>query len=507
MLSRKTVTDLRHRNRLRNQFRLSGVGQRRLPGLRASATKILFILISIQVGLSQAQAQILQLPTPVGDPLAFAMDSDPLLAIERETAAAADFKALIEQALATSPAIREAEARNLEAVAGRNLARAEQLPSGDLSVSSFRTLSRAFSNDPQNIIERSRARQRTDATIALTQPLIDFGASANRIAAAQQRLAGSEARYNAIAEDLGLRGVAAWYELFAMRTLVALGEALDASQQALGTAIDERIAEGVSARADRVRVDGTIAETRARLARYRRQQASAEARFTELLGPPPIRLLRAPAPASVAIPTGEALEHTVDASPVVLAARSDADASRRDADAVRADLLPTVSVGVDAGRYGVIETDIDYDLRVRLNIRLRLFGGGDARVDQAGARAMADIARAERVRAETLREARIAASDVVALENQLEALRDSYVAAKISRDVLVERFRVARGSLFDVLSAEDALFATATAYVEAIVDLDIARYVLLARTGQLLPVFGLEADPRRSWPITGGAVR
>ena len=196
---------------------------------------------------------------------------------------------------------------------------------------------------------------------------------------------------------------------------------------------------------------------------------------------------------------GDQLEQTADSAPIVRAARADADAAARDAEAVRADLFPTVSASIEAGRYGVFETDIDYDVRARLNVRLRLFGGGDARADQAAARAMADGARADRIRQEALRDIRVAASDVRALEEQLTALRNSYVAAKISRDVLVERFRVARGSLFDVLSAEDAYFATATAYVQAIVDLDIARYVLLARTGQLLPALGFDRLSPSTW--------
>lgn len=467
--------------------------------MRAFAASTLLLVLLAEGAVAPARAQPMTLPAPVSDPLAMDLDADPLLAIEREVAASADFRALLTRALEASPSIREAEARNLEAIAGRNVARSAQLPAGDLSVSSFRTLSRAFSNDPQNIIERSRARQRTDATISLTQPLFDFGASADRIAAAQQRVMGSEARFSATAEDVGLRAVAAWYELFAMRTLVALGEALDVSQQSLGKAIDQRIAEGVSARSDRVRVDGTIAASRARLAGYRRGQASAEARFGELLGAPPAQLLRAPVAVPLVDLRDEQLEQTVDAAPIVRAARADADAAARDAEAVRADLLPTVSASIDAGRYGVFETDIDYDVRARLNVRLRLFGGGDARADQAAARAMADVARADRVRQEALRDVRVAASDVRALEEQLNALRNSYIATRISRDVLIERFRVARGSLFDVLSAEDAYFATATAYVQAIVDLDIARYVLLARTGQLLPALGFDRLSPATW--------
>ncbi|GAA0649653.1 hypothetical protein GCM10009424_27920 [Sphingomonas ursincola] len=460
-------------------------------------------LIGLVLTGQPACAQPTALPIPESDPLAIDMDSDPLLALERQDGGLAAFKQRLQEAATESPAIAEAEARNLEAVAGRRLAKTGQLPAGELSISSFRTLSREFSNDPQNIIERSRARQRTDALISLTQPLIDFGASGDRIAAAEERVTSSEARFTGVAEDVGLRAISAWYDLFAARTLVALGEALDASHVSLGEAIDQRIAQGVSARADRIRIDGTIAAARARLAGFRRAEAGAIARFAELLGPPPERIERAPLPLPIRVPDAESIAQAIETTPAVRAVEAEAKASRRDAEALRADLLPTISASVDAGRYGVFETDIDYDVRARLNVRLRLFGGGDARADQAAARAMADGARADRVRDEALREASIAASDVRALEEQLVALRNNYVAARISRDVLTERFRVARGSLFDVLSAEDAFFTTATAYIQGIVDLDLARYVLLARTGGLLPALGLD----RLSPTTWEAVR
>lgn len=456
-------------------------------------------LIGLALAGRPGCAQPTALPPPEPDPLTIDLDADPVMALERQDGGLALFRQRLEAAAEDSPAIAEAEARNLEAVAGRRLARAGQLPTGEASVTSFRTLARDFSNDPQNIIERSRPTRRTDALISLTQPLIDFGASADRVAAAQERVTSSEARFTGVAEDIGLRAISAWYDLFAARTLVALGEALDASHVSLGEAIDQRIAQGISARADRIRIDGTIAAGRARLAGFRRAEAGATARFAELLGPPPEQIERAPLPLPYRVPDADAIALAIEETPMVRAVEAEAKASRRDAEAVRADLLPTISATVDAGRYGVFETDNDYDVRARLNLRLRLFGGGQARADQAAARAMADDARADRVRDEALREASIAASDVRALEEQLAALRSNYVAARISRDVLTERFRVARGSLFDVLSAEDAFFATATAYIQGIVDLDLARYVLLARTGGLLPALGLDRLSPATW--------
>jgi adhesin transport system outer membrane protein len=128
-------------------------------------------------------------------------------------------------------------------------------------------------------------------------------------------------------------------------------------------------------------------------------------------------------------------------------------------------------------------------------MRQRLFGGTEARVAQAQARARSADARATRIRDEAARDAAIAWSDVKALEEQLRALEASYIASRRSRDVLIERFINARGNLFDVVAAEDSYFETATAFIRSLSELDASRYVLLSRTGNLLDSLGI--DPAR----------
>jgi outer membrane protein, adhesin transport system len=445
------------------------------------------LLISA-VLLAQSVPPKAALPRPSGDPMAIDLDTDPIIAVERETAAVETFQSLITTALARHPAISEAKAGAEEADAARDLARAAQLPSGDVSFGSTRTLARDFSNDPNNIIERSRRKQRTDAIASIQQPLFDFGASALRTSAAKARINAAAARVDATTDEIGLRAVASWYDVFAFRALAELGDSFAADQERLGEAVEARIAQGLSARSDRARVTSFMASADSQRARIRRSLASAEARFTELFGViPPINLRRAPYPNLPKL-SRDAAELRAASAAIVRAADADATAGGREAKAARADILPTVSAGIDAGRYGVFETDNDYDIRARLTLRYRLFGGGDARAEQFAARARSDQARAERVREEARRDAAIAWADVNALTDQLGALRSSYVASRQSRDAIAERFRVARGSLFDLLAAEQSYFETAASYLQAITDLDTARYVLLARTGGLADV-------------------
>jgi len=422
--------------------------------------------------------------------------ADPVLRLRRQQSGFDQFRTAIATAVERHPSTAEIAAGEDEARAVLAEARQAQLPTVDLNLSSYRVISREFSDDPFNIIERSRPRQRTDALLSVQQVLFDFGATARRITAAGARLRAAGADLEAQADRVALGAVAAWYDVFAFRALVSLTEAFVASQRDLRSAVEVRIRSGVSADGDLARVDSYIAQTETRLAQFRRTLANAEARFTELTGSPPPRLERAPTPGPAVASRDEAIlaaEH----SATVRSADAQSDAARDEARAARADRLPRIAAGVDAGRYGVIETDRDYDIRGNIGLRYRIFGGGGARADQASARARAADAHASRIREEAGRDAAIAWSDVRALEQQLDAIEASYIASRRSRDVIAERFRAARGTLFDVVAAEDSYFSSATAYIQALTELDAARYVLLSRMGRLLDSLQIDADRLR----------
>ncbi|HWU01763.1 MAG TPA: TolC family protein, partial [Novosphingobium sp.] len=378
-----------------------------------------------------------------------------------------------------------------EARAARSEARAARLPTVTLGFSSTRTLSRSFDSNPDYAIESLRAPQRTDATVSLDQPLFDGGASNRRIGAAGERLRAAAAGVDSAAEDIALRTIAAWYDIYAGRMLVQLDTSYASEIDTMRAALAERIARGASAPADVARMDSVAASIATRLAGYRRQLANAEARFAQLTGaPPPAMLERAPL---LGLPPANALAARAAAqdSPAVQGAQAQAAGSRLDARAAHADLLPRVSAGMDAGRYGVFENDRNYDARARVSLSYRFSFGASAHAHQADARSTAASARADRVREEAARDAAIARSDLDALGEQIAALRSSYLAARRSRDVLAERFRVSRGDLFDVLASNTAMFDAAAAFIEALSQRDAAHYVLLSRTGRLLPALGL----------------
>jgi outer membrane protein, adhesin transport system len=402
------------------------------------------------------------------------------------------FRAAVATAVDRHPAIGEAQAQQTEAEAARREARAQLLPSADLSVTSFKVISREFRNALDNIVLRSLPTARTDVTAVVTQPLFNFGATQNRIAAASARLEGAAAQVDNAAEQIALNTINAWYGVYRARLLVAITQEFRQAEEGRREDIQLRIAQGAQAEADIARLDSAVAAIDTRLASYRRELEAAEARYRELTGAlPPADLRRAPDLGRLPASAEEARLSAENNASAVITARAQAEAARRDQRAARADTRPNLSAGLDAGRYGVFEYARDYDIRARVTLRQRLGGGLDARADQFRARAQAADARLSRIREESGRDAAIAFADLSALDRQLGSLAEAYSASVRTRDAIAQRFRFSRGTLFDVLGAADSYFAATTSYVDTLVERDAARYVLLARTGTLLNALDL----------------
>lgn len=455
------------------------------------------IVLLAGVSLLAASPAVAQqeLPPPSAAPLDIDFANDPVLSLGRSSTDFESFRAAIADAVLRHPANAEGAASQAEAKALVDQARDALLPSIDVSVQSYRVLSREFSNDPFNIIERSRPKQRTDALLNVRQPLIDFGAGANKVRAAGARLRAASADLQATAGQVALQTIAAWYDVFGYGVLVDLAQSSIDDQKALRADVEERVRQGASAEGDLARIDSYVAQSQTRLAQYQRLLDNARARFEELSGKPtPPRLERAPLPGKALMSRDMAEFAAARDVPQVRSAEAQADAARLEARAAKESQLPQVSVGIDAGRYGVFETAKDYDVRGLIMLQQHLFGGGHVRADQYAARSTAATAHADRVREEAVRDAAIAWSDVQALQRQLDSLQTAYIAGRRSRDVIVARFRASRGTYLDVIAAEDAYFEDATAYVQALMELDAARYVLLSRTGGLLDELRIEPD-------------
>ena len=459
------------------------------------AASVLAVFLSLSgVGFSaQAQSNLLLPPNP--EPFSNPVRSDPLLDLARQVGPIAPFRAEVQSAVQTNALLDEARAGEREAQAARVQARSALFPSIDLTVDANRSFARNFSNDPGNIIERSRPEGRTDASASVRQRLLDFGATSSRINAGNARVEAARTATLGYGADVALRLVTAWYSIFAQRLMEQAAIEYAQRQTELRAAVERRIAQGFSARGDLPRIDSSIATIQTRLANFRRDRASAEAQYRAIAGHEvPDNLMRVPLP-SVDAMDHETLEALVLRSPAVAKADAEARAARQDSRAIRAERLPTIAAGVDAGRYGVFENSGDYDVRGRLILRAQIGAGVNARADQATARADGADAYAARIRREALRDAEMAWSDVKGLDAQFTAAEAAYLASRTNRDVYATRFETSGGTLFDLINSEDNYFYSIATYVQTLAERDLSRFILLARAGRLLDDLSIRVDP------------
>lgn len=171
----------------------------------------------ISSGTAQAQQNLL-LP-PNSEPFSRPVRSDPLLDLARQVGPIGPLRDEVQSAVETNAVLDEARAGEREAEAARMQARSALFPSLDLTVDANRSFARNFSNDPGNIIERSRPEGRTDASASVRQRLLDFGATSSRINAGNARVEAARTTTLGYGADVALRLVTAWYSIFAQRLM------------------------------------------------------------------------------------------------------------------------------------------------------------------------------------------------------------------------------------------------------------------------------------------------
>lgn len=439
----------------------------------------------------RAEPGPLALPLPGGAPQSIDFARDPLLAFGRRAATAAPFLASLGDAVAKHPAVAGAIADQAVAAAVKVQVRAALLPRVDTQLLYNNALARDF-GDRTALVESLQPRTRSDLNLLGEQLVFDFGATGNRIAAASERVLVARAEVERVAADTALRAVTAWYDVLGYQTLADLGVTMAARQRSILGDVNARVAQGVGAASDTARAEAVLAASMADSARFERQLGQARARYREAFGAEaPARLSRADPPRSIAasLEAAQSLAHQV---PETIIARHAAEAARRDYRGERAAGLPRLSVGVSGTRYDVFSAS-DYEIRGSVVLRQSLSAGGRQRGLIAEARARSDSAdfAAERVTGESERDAEAAYTDVAALTRTVATLETAYVANRRVRDAYVEQYRVSRGSLIELLRAERDFFEAATGYIQGVIALDVARYTLLARTGEILPVIGI----------------
>ena len=433
------------------------------------------------------------LPAPAENPLRIDFARDPFLRFVDLKSPPMPFRETVSSAVAAYPAVEAAIATQAESVAVKTEVRSAVFPSLDANLIAGRSLARNLDGD-KVFVERLSPTQRSDALIAADQLIYDFGATTARINAASARIKAAQNEVARAASETALRSVNAWYDVFTFQTLIALNASTIARYRQILADTRSRFERGIGTGSDVARAEAFLATAEVQGVAFQRRLDQARGTYRQFFGvEAPARLGRPDAPASSATSVEAARQLSRNAPPVAVA-EALTNAAQQEVKVSRGEALPRLGARVTSNFYDLAGSGDNYDVRGELLLRYQFATGGaqSARIEQARARLKNRQFDTERVALESERDATVAFNDIALLEANVATLRDAYEANRVSRDMFVQQFLALRGTQLDLLDAEQDFFRSAADYVQGAVELDIARYVLLARTGELLPAFGLE---------------
>ncbi len=377
-----------------------------------------------------------------------------------------DLPTLVDLALQNSPQTRATWEAARSAAAEVGTRRAAYYPEVDASARLERT--------KQSAVGNQFTFQLTDygPSLDLSYLLFSFGGRKADVEEARQQLVAADWDHNARVQSVVLEVSQAYYAYLGEKALLAAARANLESAETDLAATDDRHRAGVATIADVLQAKTARSQAQLALQQVQGDLAATRGALATAIGvSPDVPVEAGELPDDVPV---EALSATIEgllgqalsARPELEAARARARAAEAKADRVRAEALPTVSLGASTSRiwYDVPGSDPSQNWSARLLVSVPVFTGFRHKydVEQAEADAAAARARSDDLAQQVMLEVWTSYYALETAAEQVVTSRDFLASASQSADVAGGRYKAGVGSVLDLLSAQGAL-ATARA--------------------------------------------
>lgn len=377
----------------------------------------------------------------------------------------------------------------------RRQARGAYLPSLDVILAgghenSNNTTTRALGLDDLDL-------DRNERSVRLTQLLFDGGATVNLIRQQAALLDAAVARMTSTQENIGLRAIEVYLESMRRGAVVKLAtENLGHHDQTLEK-ITERFESGVGTKVDVVQTRGRRAQSMSNVLLANRESRNGEAEFYRIVGEYP-RDLSIPKDArGVPATLEQAIEIALSTNPGIKTAASELQAAVAARKQAKGSFYPRFDLELGATRNddmdGSVGANDDETAVVRMTYNVFRGGADRARLNEAEAR---EFAARESLKSTQ----RAVTEDVTLMWNELQdiLMRLEYLEAHVdaTEEVLAvyrEQLTLGKRTLLDLLDVQNELLRAKIALVTGQHIARLARYRVLAGTGQLLA--SLEINP------------
>ena len=398
----------------------------------------------------------------------------------------------IQQAIEQQPGILAQRSRERESVLRIDEVRAVRRPQVNAGLE--------YRNDLQRTESLPDRGSRVDAVVTLSQLLLDFGASSERVRAADLSAEAAFWQSQSSVEEEVLYAVNAYLDVARLTAQRQLAEHNLEQHQRIFEDVSLRREAGAGSRADVLRAQSRLSDAESRLVTLEGELARAinvyqEAFFTT--------------PDVLALPQGAALLNDANADRLLdralaqnAALRSQtltSEASDAEAQATRNARLPSLSVAVEGRQFDVNDfNESDNDVALLFNVDYTPYSGGatSSRVAQAVERQQQSQYEQQALRRELEREVRSAYTDTRTRRAELEAQTATLAAEEEALLAYRDQFAVGRSSINDLLDAQRDLFQTALELINRRVRWEQAAFQQLAVTGELLDVMEIHLERR-----------
>lgn len=327
------------------------------------------------------------------------------------------------------------------------------------------------------------------AQAEIRQPLYRGGRTQAETEGAVSEVGAQRERLIATQQDVLLRAVTAYMDVWRDQAIVRLNENNVQVLRRQLQATEDRFEVGEVTRTDvsqaESRLSGAIAD---RVGAEGDLEAS-RATYTEVIGTPPGNIEQPESPGNLPESRKAAVDIARRDNPEVKAARFAEVAARKDVRAVQGELLPEAElVGRIARRENGTSSESsteNLDLIAQLTIPIYQRGAVFSRVREAkqvASQRRLDVVTAQR---NADQQAVSAWEDLVAARARITSFEDQVRAADIALDGVREESRVGARTVLDVLDAEQELLNAQVNLVRAQRDRIVAAYAVLAATGRL----------------------
>lgn len=376
----------------------------------------------------------------------------------------------------------------------RKQARGAYLPSLDVVIaggreSSNNTTTRALGVDDLKLT-------RSEQSVRLTQMLFDGMATSSFVKQQTALLDAAMARLGSTRENVSLRAIQVYLEALRRDEVVRLAEEnLNHHEETLSK-ITERFESGVGTKVDVVQTRGRRAQSKSNVILSQRDSKNGIAEFYRVVGEYPENL-SLPEPVDGLPETLEqALEIAARNNPGLKTSKAELEAAIAGSRQAKGSFYPRFDLELGATRNedtdGSVGANDDETAVVRMTYNLYRGGADRARLNEAEARVQG--AR------ELLRSSqRVVEEDVTLIWNELQdiLMRLEYLDAHVKSteevlEVYREQLSLGKRTLLDLLDVQNELLRAKVAKVSGENSALLARYRVLASTGQLLKTMEIE---------------